>query len=99
MNANLPEPYEFVAEAGDVLFMHHLSLHSGNHSHSENRVPRIALCVDAWRDDWLTEIDPADSLPPWPRSLAQNGAYKTIYDERAERAKTDLEIAAEDAAC
>jgi len=96
LHKDLSEPYEFVGEAGDVFFMHHLALHSGNNSHSTNRIPRVALCVDAWRDEWLTEIDPATpGLPPWQRSLALNGAYKTVYNERAERAKTDPEVAAE----
>jgi hypothetical protein len=35
---SLTKPYEFVAEAGDVLFMHHLVLHEGNKGHSANRV-------------------------------------------------------------
>tara|TARA_B100000809_G_scaffold220448_1_gene228181 strand:- start:675 stop:1556 length:882 start_codon:yes stop_codon:yes gene_type:complete len=96
LNANKSVPYEFVAQAGDVMFMHHLTLHAGNNSHSANHKPRVALLADAWRDQWLTEVDPATpNLPPWQRSLALNGAYKTIYDERAERAKTDPEVRAE----
>jgi len=96
LHKSLEAPYEFVAEAGDVLFMHHLSLHSGNDCHSANHKPRVAFVCDGWRDEWLTEIDPATpNLPPWHRSLALNGAYKTVYDERAERAKTDPEVAAE----
>ena len=92
----LPEPYEFVAEPGDCLFIHHLLLHSGNSSHSDNRKPRCALLFDAWRDEWLTEIDPADpDLSPWERSLAHNGPFKVYVDERAERGKADPEVAAE----
>ena len=96
LQKDLPEPYEFVGEAGDVFLMHHLTLHSGNDSHSANRITRVAFVVDAWRDQWVTEVDPATAgLSPWHQSLALNGAYKTIYDERAERAKTDPEVAAE----
>lgn len=96
LNKNLPEPYEFVSEVGDVLFIHHLLLHSGNASHSANRKPRLALLLDAWRDDWVTQIDPAGpDLSPWERSLALNGPYKALHDERAERAKADPEVAAE----
>lgn len=85
--------YEFVGEAGDVMFTHHLLFHSGSDSYSANRIPRIALVCDAWRDQWVTEIDPATpDLAPWLRSLSLNGAYKTIYDERAERAKVNKEV-------
>ena len=41
LHKDLPEPYEFVAEAGDVLMMHHPALHAGNDSHSANRKPRL----------------------------------------------------------
>jgi hypothetical protein len=36
-------PWEFVAQAGDVVFAHHLVFHSGNPSHAEDRSPRIAI--------------------------------------------------------
>jgi hypothetical protein len=36
-------PWEFVAEAGDVVFAHHLLFHSGNPSHAVERRPRIAI--------------------------------------------------------
>ena len=72
----MPEPFEFVARAGDVVFMHHLMFHSGNESHSANRVSRIGLHGEAFRDEWLTEIDPSrPDLSPWERSLALNGAF------------------------
>jgi hypothetical protein len=71
-----PEPFEFVAEAGDVLFMHHLIFHSGNASHADNRTPRVALHGEAFRDKWLKSIDPSrPGLSPWERSLAFNGPY------------------------
>jgi len=73
----LPEPVEFVAEAGDVVFWHHLVLHEGNPSHAAGHTPRIALTVEAFRDHWLTEVDPANPhLSPWERSLALNGPYE-----------------------
>jgi hypothetical protein len=73
----MPEPFEFVAEAGDVLFMHHLVCHSGNESHAARRTPRVALHCEAFRDEWLRVIDPARlDLSPWERSLALNGYYE-----------------------
>jgi hypothetical protein len=73
----MPAPYEFVAQAGDVLWMHHLVVHSANSSHADNRSPRVALHCEAFRDEWLHSIDPAEpDLSPWQRSLAHNGAYE-----------------------
>jgi hypothetical protein len=73
----MPEPFEFVGEAGDVCFMHHLVFHSGNESHAANRSPRVALHVEAFRDAWLPEIDPSrPGLSPWLRSLAANGPFR-----------------------
>jgi hypothetical protein len=93
MKRHLSGLYEFVGKAGDVMFTHHLLFHSGSDSCSANHIPRIALVCDAWRDQWLTEIDPATpDMAPWLRSLSLNGAYKTIYDERAERAKINKEV-------
>jgi hypothetical protein len=90
---DLPDPYEFSGEAGDVMFTHHLLLHSGSTSHSANRIPRLAIVCDGWRDQWVTEIDPATpNLSPWLQSLAHNGAYKATCDERAELAKTTPEF-------
>lgn len=92
LKRNLPAPYEFVGKAGDVMFVHHLLFHAGSDSHSSNRIPRLALVCNAWRDQWVTEIDPATpDMAPWLRSLSLNGAYKAIYDERAERAKVNEE--------
>jgi hypothetical protein len=92
--------YEFVGKAGDVLFWHHLLYHDGNRSHSENRLPRVAVVGEVYREKWLTEID-ADrtDLSPWERSLAQNGSYKTVRDEaqveRHQRAKQIAKFEAE----
>ena len=69
LGKNLPEPYELVAEASDAMFMHHLILHEGNHSHSANRKRRVALDGDTWHDQGLIEIDPQTEA----FSLAENG--------------------------
>lgn len=84
-----PPPFEFVGRAGDVCFMHHIVLHSGNGSHSANRLPRIAIHGEAFREQWLREIDPSKpNLSPWERSLAHNGphtAVRAIEDEQMEK--------------
>jgi hypothetical protein len=49
LGKNRAGPYELGAEAVDVMFMYHLILHEGNHSHSANRKRRIALDGDAWK--------------------------------------------------
>jgi hypothetical protein len=68
------EPYEFIAEVGDVLLVHHMAFHSGNPSHSANRVPRVALRAEAFRPASIKVIDPSDpNLSPWERSCASNG--------------------------
>jgi len=87
--------YEFVAEAGDVLLWHHLLYHEGNPSHSLNRRPRVALLGEAFRENWLTEINPSDpDLSPWERSLAQNSFHKPMRDEgRFARSKRAERIA------
>jgi len=89
------EPYEFVAEVGDVLFMHHLVFHSGNPSHAPNRTPRLGLHAEAFRARWLTEVDPGEkNLSPWQRSLAGNGPYRVGRDEAAgQRAMRERYIA------
>lgn len=73
----LSEPFEFIGEAGDVLFMHHLVFHSGNESHSARKLPRLALHAEAFRSQWLGHVDPSDRrLGPWERSLSLNGAWE-----------------------
>ena len=82
------EPYEFVAEVGDVLFVHYLTFHSGSACHSTNRLPRIGLHVECFRPNWLTSIDSADpALSPWERSLAHNGPYEASAAEAEYQAK------------
>ena len=77
------EPYEFVAEPGDVLFFHHLANHAGNANHCAGRSPRLALHCQALRETWLTAVDPANpNISPWERSMATNGAFALPYDER-----------------
>ena len=77
------EPFEFVAEPGDVLLFHHLVGHQGNVNHAANRSPRVALHCQANCEQWLREIDPTDkNLSPWERSLAfTGGTYRTRRDE------------------
>jgi hypothetical protein len=61
---------------------HHLVLHEGNPSHAANRTPRVALTMEAFRDEFLRKIDPAaPNLCPWERSLAHNGYYEETRDE------------------
>lgn len=80
------EPFEFVAEPGDVLLFHHLVYHSGNACHGANRRPRIALHCQALRHDWLEEVDPQDpTLSPWARSMAQNGPIYVGPNEKVVR--------------
>jgi hypothetical protein len=77
------EPYEFVAEAGDVLFFHHLVGHNGNINASKKRKPRVAIHGQAYCKEWPNKIDPATpNLSPWERSLALNGRIELSYDEQ-----------------
>jgi hypothetical protein len=71
---DIEPPFEFVAKAGDVLFMHHMMVHSGNEAHGEGKRSRVAIHGEAFRTKWLTSLDPsAKGLSPWERSLAHNG--------------------------
>jgi hypothetical protein len=79
------EPYEFVAEAGDMLLFHHLVGHSGNPSHAAGQTPRVVLHCQACCHNWLDSIDPATAASPWELSLATNGAYTCVRDEKAAR--------------
>lgn len=64
-------PYEFVADPGDMILVHHLVGHAGNANHAAHRSPRIGLHCQALRQAWLTYLDPAaPGLTPWQRSLA-----------------------------
>lgn len=65
------EPYEFVADPGDMILVHHLVGHAGNANHAAHRSPRVALHCQALRASWLKYLDPAaPNLTPWQRSLA-----------------------------
>lgn len=75
------EPFEFVAEAGDMLLFHHLVLHNGNSNHAANRTPRVVIHGQGLRDAWLREVDPATARSPWERSLAVSGHYRAPRDE------------------
>lgn len=81
------EPYEFIANPGDVLFFHHLVGHAGNVNGAANRLPRVAIHGQAIRADWPNAIDPnKPGISPWERSLALNGPIDLGFDERAVQA-------------
>jgi hypothetical protein len=61
-------PCEFVAEVGDVLFLHHLTCHSGNPSHAARRSPRVAIRAEAYYKG-----SERLALSPWQRSLLPPG--------------------------
>jgi hypothetical protein len=77
------DPYEFVAEPGDVCLFHHLVAHNGNVSHATGKSPRVALHCQGLCPNWLQQIDPAaKGMSPWRRSLAfTGGPYRVVEDE------------------
>lgn len=78
------EPYEFVAEKGDMIFFHHLVGHSGNYNHAAKHTPRVVIHGQALLDHWPREVTPHHPrFGAWERSLAVNGAYRTRQDEEA----------------
>lgn len=90
------DPYEFVAEAGDVLLMHHLVGHAGNVNAAKNHTPRVAIHGQVISKNWPNGIDATRrDLSPWERSLAHNGSFQlpfveseaqaAAYKERRER--------------
>lgn len=89
------EPYEFVAEAGDMVLFHHLIGHNGNPNHAANRTPRIVIHGQGLLKEWPREVDPdRPRYGPWERSMATNGKHRTrkpelewITEWRAEQAK------------
>ncbi|MDA0839740.1 MAG: phytanoyl-CoA dioxygenase family protein [Planctomycetota bacterium] len=89
------EPYEFVAEPGDVMLFHHLVLHDGNANHAANRSPRVVIHAQALHRHWLPQsYGDLTNCSPWERSLSQNGEWrppwneqKRIEDFRAQRKK------------
>lgn len=94
------EPFEFVADPGDVLLFSHLAGHAGNASAATGRSPRVAMQCQAIRKDWPSKIDATDpNLTPWQRSLAHNGSIDLGCDEGklqadAYRQRQDREAAA-----
>jgi hypothetical protein len=63
-------PFEFVANAGDVVFVHHSLVHSGNPSHSKSRLPRIVLRAEVFPRIPLTYLNPHDpENSAWKRSF------------------------------
>jgi hypothetical protein len=41
-------PWEFIAQAGDVVIAHHMLFHSANPSHAADRQPRVAIRVEVF---------------------------------------------------
>ncbi|MCE9589720.1 MAG: hypothetical protein K8S99_04270 [Planctomycetes bacterium] len=81
------EPYEFVAEAGDALLMHHLVGHAGNANAAANRTPRVAIHCQVIAKQWPNEIDATrKDLSPYLRSLAHNGSFKLGFNEEEAQA-------------
>jgi hypothetical protein len=70
-------PYEFVAEAGDVLLVHHLAFHSGNPAHSAGKVPRVALRAEAFRPAGMAGVEPGrEGASAFERSLGHHRAFR-----------------------
>ena len=82
------EPFEFVADPGDIVLFHHLVGHAGNANAATGRSPRVTMQVQAIRKDWPSRIDATrNDLSPWERSLAHNGSIDLPFDEgEAQRA-------------
>jgi hypothetical protein len=77
------EPFEFVADPGDVMLFHHLVGHEINMNYSRSGVPRTVIHCLAAGDVWLNSIDPATrDLSPWMRSSAHNGKIDLAYDDQ-----------------
>jgi len=82
-NFPFTEPYEFVARAGDVFLMHHLSFHSGNPCVGPTRQPRLALHLQVTRTTFLTKADPNDATnSPWVKSFTLNGFVEDPNDQK-----------------
>lgn len=101
---DLPQeaPWEFVAQAGDVLFTHHLLAHSGNACHGAKHLPRVTLFCEAFSHAWVQHIDDEVAKQgPWFRSLAQNGPCENdpLNERRLEELRRkyvrDLRVKAE----
>jgi len=88
------DPYEFVAEAGDVLLFHHQVGHGGNVNAAANRSPRVAIHAQLSQKDWPNAVDPdRPNISPWERSVSLNGKIDLPYDERTRQAEAYQERA------
>ncbi|MAE61382.1 MAG: hypothetical protein CMJ49_08515 [Planctomycetaceae bacterium] len=77
------EPYEFVADPGDVLFFHHLVGHAGNGNMCASGAPRVAIHAHVYGQLWPNGVDPDEpGLSPWLRSHAHNGKFELAYNDR-----------------
>lgn len=76
------EPYEFVADPGDVLFFHHLVGHAGNANQSTSGMPRLAIHFHMMGNVWPNGVDPDQpDMSPWLRSHAHNGRIDLPYSD------------------
>lgn len=63
-------PYEFVARAGDVAFVHHLTYHTGNPNAAEHHSPRLAARFEVFPERPLCRLDPGRrDACPWERGF------------------------------
>jgi len=77
------EPYEFVANPGDILLFHHLVGHGQNLNYCASGMPRVCIHFLAMGKAWLNGIDPSvPGLGPWKRSLAHNGKIDLPHDDK-----------------
>ncbi|MFM1550936.1 MAG: hypothetical protein ACKJSG_16135 [Lentisphaeria bacterium] len=77
------EPYEFVADPGDILLFHHLVGHGQNFNYCASGMPRVCIHFLAMGKTWLNGIDPSvPDLSPWKRSHAHNGKIDLPHDDK-----------------
>ena len=77
------EPYEFVANPGDILLFHHLVGHGQNFNYCASGMPRVCIHFLAMGKAWLNGIDPSvPDLGPWKRSHAHNGKIDLPHDDK-----------------
>jgi len=72
MASDIPQPYppyEFVARAGDVAFVHHLTYHTGVDNSADGRSPRMAVRLEAFARRPLIDLDPGRVAAPWEQSF------------------------------
>jgi hypothetical protein len=63
-------PWEFVAQAGDVVFTHHLVFHSGNSCCADDRSPRIAIRQEVFPQRPIASPQEHPGSSVFERSLA-----------------------------